>query len=301
MAIKLSLGPVPYCWPREAVHAFYRRVAKWPVDIVYLGETVCARRGALSIAEWLALAGKLEASGKEVVLSTLLLPETASDLLFLQRLCGNGHHPVEANDMAAVHLLPEAARFVAGSGSNIYNDHTLRFLAGLGMYRWVAPVELTRDALADIQRHRPPGVETEVLFFGRMPLAVSTRCFTARSHGLPRDACGDRCRDDPDGLSLATREGEPFLTVNGTQLLSALPYNLFSEIHDLAALGVNVLRIIPETNGTEALIDLLHRFRTGTRSLPETIRHVQALFPNGTCNGYWHGGAGMASTDTTSV
>ena len=39
--MKLALGPLLYYWPREAVLAFYREAAGWPVDCVYLGETVC--------------------------------------------------------------------------------------------------------------------------------------------------------------------------------------------------------------------------------------------------------------------
>jgi collagenase-like PrtC family protease len=42
--MKIALGPLQYYWPRETVLAFYREVAGWPVDTVYLGETVCSRR-----------------------------------------------------------------------------------------------------------------------------------------------------------------------------------------------------------------------------------------------------------------
>ncbi len=51
-------------------------------------------------------------------------------------------------------------------------------------------------------------VVTEVFAFGRMPLAFSARCFTARHHRLKKDECDFRCRDDADGLLLATSEGE---------------------------------------------------------------------------------------------
>jgi len=90
-------------------------------------------------------------------------------------------------------------------------------LAKQGLKRWVLPVELSRQTLADMQRLRPDGVETEVLVYGRLPLAYSARCFTARAHNLPKDDCQFRCLDYPDGLPLSTREGEDFLVLNGTR------------------------------------------------------------------------------------
>jgi collagenase-like PrtC family protease len=40
------------------------------VDIVYLGETICSKRNQVRFEDWLAIAERLEAAGKEVVLST---------------------------------------------------------------------------------------------------------------------------------------------------------------------------------------------------------------------------------------
>src|SRR5690606_37542884 len=63
--MKLSLGPMQYFWPREHTLAFYRDVAGWPVDIVYLGETICSKRRELRLQDWLAIAHELVAAGKE--------------------------------------------------------------------------------------------------------------------------------------------------------------------------------------------------------------------------------------------
>ena len=71
--MQLSLGPLQYFWPRERTLAFYREAIHWPVDIIYLGETVCSKRRELRTADWLALAEELAASGKQIVLSTLAL------------------------------------------------------------------------------------------------------------------------------------------------------------------------------------------------------------------------------------
>jgi collagenase-like PrtC family protease len=137
---KLALGPVLYYWPKEKLLDFYERMSATPVDIVYLGETVCSKRHAMNTADWLDLAERMRAAGKEVVLATMALLEAESELKTLRRLCENGRFTVEANDMGAVRLLSERKTpFVLGTGINVYSDRTLQFLAGLGAKRWVMP------------------------------------------------------------------------------------------------------------------------------------------------------------------
>jgi collagenase-like PrtC family protease len=292
---KLSLGPVPYYWSRETLLGFYDRIASTPVDIVYLGETVCSKRRPLKTGEWLELAADLQAAGKEVVLSGLTLLEAGSELASLKRLCREQAFLIEANDMAAVQLLAGNRPFVTGPAVNIYNSRTLSVLAELGLQRWVLPVELSRDTLADMQAQRPAGVATEVFVFGRLPLAWSARCFTARAHNLPKDDCQFRCLDYPDGLLLSTREDESFLVLNGIQTQSAHTLNLISELDDLAQLGVDVLRISPQSLHTETAIRIFYDCLQGTRSTHEAETELAGLMPVGPCNGYWHGGAGMDS------
>ena len=77
--LRLALGPVQYYWSRDDLLVFYDNVAESPVDIVYLGETVCAKRRSLHLDDWLALGEQLAAAGKEVVLSSLALIEAEGD------------------------------------------------------------------------------------------------------------------------------------------------------------------------------------------------------------------------------
>lgn len=295
---KLSLGPVPYYWPRGQLLDFYERMAQTPVDIVYIGETVCPKRRALRREQWLELAQWLEQAGKEVVLSSLTLIESGSDLALLKRLCRNGRFMVEANDMGAVGLLAGQQPFVSGPSVNVYNAATLDVLARQGLKRWVLPVELSQATLRDMQRQRPPGVETEVLVFGRLPLAYSARCFTARAHNLPKDDCQFRCLDYPDGLLLSTRETHPFLVLNGIQIQSARSCNLIDATQELVDLKVDVLRISPQARHTERVIQAFHARLHGSAPQDGSI-NLDELTPSGSCNGYWHGTAGMAVCDVS--
>jgi collagenase-like PrtC family protease len=294
MTPRLSLGPLPYYWPREEVLDFYAHIAAAPVDIVYLGETVCSKRRSLSGVEWLELAARLQDAGKEVVLSTLTLLEAGSEIGSLRRLCEQADFLIEANDMAAVQLLSGKRPFVTGPAVNIYNARTLAVLAELGLQRWVLPVELSREALADLQGQRPAGVATEVLVYGRLPLAWSARCFTARAHDLPKDDCRFRCLDYPDGLLLSTREDEEFLVLNGIQTQSARTLNLIAELGDLVQLGVEVLRISPQSRHTAAIIEAFHAALRDPAEAARAAAELDGYMPVGPCNGYWHGDAGMA-------
>ncbi len=283
--MRLTLGPLQYFWPRQRVLDFYAAMAALPLDVIYLGETVCSKRRELRGGDWLALARELAASGREVVLSALTLIEAESELASLKRLVENGEFAVEANDMSAVQLLRERGLpFIVGPGINLYNQRALALLRRAGMTRWVPGVEQGREQLAEIRQAADAGTlpEIELIAWGRLPLAYSARCFTARAHDLAKDDCGFRCLDAPEGLLLATRDGAPFLRINGIQVQSEAVCDLAPEIDELRAAGVNLLRLYPQPQG---MADAVAYFRAALAQPPPQRR--------GDCNGYWHGAAGM--------
>ena len=49
--LALTVGPVLYYWSRENLMRFYAEVADSPADTVVLGESVCARRRELRLAD----------------------------------------------------------------------------------------------------------------------------------------------------------------------------------------------------------------------------------------------------------
>lgn len=290
--MKLALGPILYYWPRETVLQFYAAVADTPVDIVYLGESVCSRRHELKLSDWLELADMLAAAGKEVVLSTQVLLESKTDISMLHRITGNGSHAVEANDMGAVHCM-DGNPFIAGPHLNIYNAPTLDYIAGTGAWRWVMPLEMGGAQLAQVLQQRTSTIETEVFSYGRMPLAFSARCFSARHRNLPKDDCQFVCREYPDGLPLNTREGQHFLVLNGIQTQSALVYNLVHELPVMAELGVAVARISPQSQHTPRIIELFHAVASGKMTADAAMREMLPLMPDAPCDGYWHGRPGL--------
>ncbi|MEP7180761.1 MAG: U32 family peptidase [Betaproteobacteria bacterium] len=291
--MKIALGPVLTCWEKAHLDAFYAAASTWPVDIVYLGEVVCSRRHEYRLADWIDAADALAAAGKEVVLSAQALMESESDLKTLRRIVANGRYMVEANDMGAVHLLADHAPFVAGPHLNVYNTPTLSLLSSLGAVRWVPPVEMTQASLAAILAHAPAGLATEVFAWGRLPLAFSARCFTARHYDLPKDDCRFVCVAHPDGLTLATKDGEPFLVLNGIQTQSHRVHSLVAALPDLARLGVDALRVSPQAGHTGEIVAALRAALDGRIAPSAAEATMAALSPAPPCNGYWHDRPGL--------
>ncbi len=299
--LKLSLGAPQYYWSRQTYFDFYEAMAATAVDIVYLGETVCSRRKELRLQDWLDIAELMRSSGKEAVLSTQVLLESGVEVSTMHKVTANTDWPVEAGDMGAVQRVAGKRPFTGGMHLNIYNLPTLQWLASLGATRWVAPLEMKHEDLAALIQNGPQALQTEVFAYGRMPLAFSARCFTARQRNLPKDDCQFSCLDHPDGLMLKTRESEEFLVLNGIQTQSARVHNLIDELPRMQRLGVAVARISPQSQHMTEVVALFDAVRKGQLSGPEARAQLQPLMPDQISNVTWHGRHGPELVDSPAL
>lgn len=290
---EISVGPVLYYWPRTQLLSFYAEVADSPAGSVVLGEVVCSRRHEMKLADWLALGRDLQAAGKEVVLATQALIESEADLRMLRRIAEQGEFLVEVGDASALGVLTDMKLpFSLGPHINVYSPQALLEYARLGATRWVAPVELSLAAVGDIRS----GMPTEVLAHGRLPLAFSARCFTARHHRLSKDQCEFRCRDDGDGLLLSTSEGRPFLVLNGIQTQSAAQQCLITHRAALQAAGVSRLRLSPSSTGFSAVIEAYDEvMNQGADAAAALGRLRTASLAGGLVDGFARGQAGVCN------
>ncbi|PZD67635.1 U32 family peptidase [Pantoea ananatis] len=288
--MKYSLGPVLWYWPTATLEHFYHLTADSSADIVCLGEAVCSKRRATPFAAWMDLARMLSARGKQVVISTLALLQSPSELKELQRYVENGEFIIEANDLGTVNMAAERRLpFVAGPTLNVYNADALQLLVKEGMTRWCLPVEMPRDWLVELlQQCETRGIrrqfEVEVLGYGHLPLALSARCFTARSENRAKDACETCCIHYPHGRRVLSQESQQVFVLNGIQTLSGYCYNLGNDLVGMHN-DVDIVRLSPQDEETLSLID---RFRAN-----EEGQAPLDLAKNRDCNGYWRKLPGM--------
>jgi collagenase-like PrtC family protease len=288
---KIALGAVPYFWSQDDYRAFYQQVAASPVAIVYLGETVCSKRRSMKFDDWLDIAEQLTAAGKQVVLSTMTLIEAESELKYLSKIASQQAYLSEANDMAAIQVAQQHQNaFVAGCAINVYNNRAIDILQRSGMTRWSVPVELGADDIAPLVEHAHQlGVEVEYQVFGRMPLAYSARCFTARHHHLPKDDCQLKCLDYEQGIRIKTQEGDDFAQINGIQTQSAKVSNLLGHWQKLQQAGIDILRIVPV--GARDTISVIQQLADSMKN--DEPGKLQLRQPYEFCNGYWWQQEGM--------
>ncbi len=296
MSAKLTLGPVLFNWTPEQWRDFYFRIAdEAPVDTVYVGEVVCSKRAPFFEPVLPDVVERLMAAGKEVVFSTLALIMTDREMEAVRDLAGAEDFVVEANDVSACALLAGRPH-VVGPMVNVYNEGTLQYLVGNGATRVCLPPELPAVSVGVLAK--ASGAETEVQVFGRLPLAISARCYHARSRGWEKDACQYACGDDPDGMDLETVDGTPFLAVNGTQTMSYTYCSLLFELAALVSMGVGHLRLSPHATDMVAVAGLFRDVVDGKMDPGDAEDRLSGLVEGVPfSNGFYHGTEGKVLYD----
>jgi collagenase-like PrtC family protease len=243
---EITLGPILFNWAPERWRDFYFRIAdEAPVGTVYLGEVVCAKRAPLFADQIAEVAERLTAAGKQVVLTTPAQVVHKIDRQLVEQVCATQDALVEANDGSALLYLRGRPHHI-GPFVNAYNERSAALLARNGARNFCLPPEMPADAVRTFcAGTRDLDATVEVQVFGRVPLALSARCYHARAHRRSKDSCQYVCDEDVDGLELKTLEGRPFLAVNGIQTLSYDYLNLLDELDELRDAGVTRFRLSP--------------------------------------------------------
>ncbi|WP_212524094.1 U32 family peptidase [Actibacterium sp. MT2.3-13A] len=297
--MELTVGPNQFFWEAPRWAKFYAGLARAPVDRVVLGELVCSKRLPFYQDRLPEAIEVLADAGKEVVLTSLALVTLKRERRMTADLLAMGLE-VEVNDLTALAHLPEGVEFSVGPLVNVYNEGTLAWLAARGARRICLPPELPLDSVRVLARAAADlGVSIEVWGHGRLPLAISGRCYHARLHGRTKDNCQFACGDDPDGRAVDTLDGQPFLAVNGVQTLSASTASMAHHVEALAEAGVSALRLSPQS-GDFVRLCRLYRDRVAggmdgealsAALLPEVAGGALSDgFLNGPCGADWSGG-----------
>lgn len=300
--MELTLGPILFEWTRDKTLSFYEEVSRMPVTTVYLGEVVCAKKRGLSVEDIFNVGTMLERAGKKVVVSTLAVVSNEEELESVRKAVGLPF-AVEANDMSVFNIVSGTGGGTgggtgAGTGKEVfagphiqaYNTDDIEFLRGVGAKRFTFPVELPRESIKyNIEN---TGVEAEVFAHGKVPLAISWRCYTSRAFGLKKSSCRLDCERHPDGMEIDTLKGEPAFTICGTFILSPLPLTLIEFTDDLADIGVKALRISPHHKDTGKIVEVFRKRLDGVVAPGEALDELKPTGPRGFSNGWYTGEAG---------
>lgn len=294
--MQLTLGPILGNWPADRFADFYARIAdEADIDRVVIGEVVCSKRLPFFADRIAPAAERLAAAGKQVVFASLglvTLPRERRQARDATELGG----PVEINDLTMLRYLAPGQPFTVGPLVNVYNEGTLGFLAARGALSVCLPPELPLASIATLARAAPStGADIEVWGFGRVPLAISGRCYHARIHGLAKDSCQFVCAQDPDGLEVDTLDGEPFLAANGVQTLSFTCADALGAVDALAAAGVARLRLSPQSCDMVAVARIFRDRCAGRIDPADATTRLSALLPSmPLSNGFMLGPVGAA-------
>lgn len=275
----LTVGPNQYFWKADAWAGLYDDLAQAPVDRVVLGELVCSKRLPFFQDRIPEAIATLVGAGKEVALTSLALVTLKRERKLTADLIGM-EVEIEVNDLTALAHIPEGTPFSVGPLVNVYNEATLGWLAKRGATRVCLPPELSLESVEILAgAARDLGVAVEVWGHGRIPLAISGRCYHARLHGRTKDNCQFACEDDPDGLDVRTMEDRPFLTMNGVQTLSGSYAAMIRQVERLRGAGVSALRLSPQSADFAGLCRIYRDVLEGEIDADEAEAAIRAIDP----------------------
>lgn len=295
----IVLGPILFHWPSDKWRDFYLRIAdEAPIDTVVLGEVVCSKRAPFYEPLYAEVAERMQKAGKKVTFSTLAEVTVRPDRKAVESICDLTDVMIEANDASALWHLAGKPHAI-GPFMNVYHEDTLAFLASRGASHFCLPPELPAEAIAVLGKKAGEiGVTLETQAYGRIPLALSARCYHARAHGRTKDSCMFVCEQDPDGMELNTLSGKPFLAINGIQTLSHTCLNLMQELPALVKMGITSFRLSPHTHDMVRVAEIFRSALDKKISAKGALVQLENMAGIPFSNGFFHKTEGFRWIET---
>ncbi|HWG89767.1 MAG TPA: DUF3656 domain-containing protein [Candidatus Thermoplasmatota archaeon] len=235
------------CWTLENLHAALRGGAK---TVYFSGLKVGGlqpKYDVEAVAEALRLC---EEHGADLWLASGMIQKDYEVDQFRATLERFPTLNVLAGNHGAFQVARQLGRRVVGDWMlNVYNSVTVDYLRAHGAERLTLSPELTLDQMADIAKHTPERVEAIV--HGRLTLMTSEYCSIGHAEACQLDGgTWAPCHDKK--YRLQDRLGKHFpLETDGAcrmYILNSVELNMINKLPQLAAAGLDVLRI--ETIGS---------------------------------------------------
>ncbi|MCF6357496.1 MAG: glycoside hydrolase family 3 C-terminal domain-containing protein [Draconibacterium sp.] len=169
--MKLSLGPITYFWTKEKTLEFYEQVAKSPVDIVYLGETICSKRAVIRFSDWMDIerlfltqkvAGSPEEAIKMSVDAGMDMHMHGPDFLEpLEKMVKNGIISEARIDESCRKILK--AKFLVGIFNNPFSDEEVSKTILFNDEHKKLALKAARESIILLKNSSLPGQENSLL------------------------------------------------------------------------------------------------------------------------------------------
>ncbi|MEW6188986.1 MAG: U32 family peptidase [Actinomycetota bacterium] len=287
--MEIAIGPLPTNWGKEKILDYYGKVAAHPaINRAYIGEIACTKRNILDPGFFIEIQDLLKRAGKEVILSTPVLPTNEEDLNKSRALMAKARE-IEVNNMGIFNIWLKEFRerpLTLGSFFNVYNPQSARFLLKYKIRRIVFPVDISMNTMEKMCQEID--IPFEVVVYGNFPIAFSWRCYTARAFGSLRRGCGFKCYEVKN-LPQATLEGEPLFMMNGPAVYNGKTYCLVSHLKGFREVGITSIRIESTPENVVEVVDIFKAVIDGKISPALAEEKLAPLSPYGLDTCYFSG------------
>ena len=301
------MGRAPELLAPAGGRAQLEAAVRFGADAVYFA---CDRFGLRQRAENFALdevpsaVACAHAAGARayVALNTLMDADDVAALpAYLEALDAAGADALIVSDLGAFSLARKHAPSMelhVSTQAGVMNAEAARMWHELGASRVVCAREMSVDDIARLRADAPRELELEAFVHGAMCMAVSGRCLissvmTGRSGN--KGHCAQPCRWSY-ALVEEKRPGEFFPVeedARGTYVMNARDLNMIAHLDDLAAAGVDSLKIEGRNKKAFYVATVVHAYRSvlDGASASEAAAELDAVSHRPYSTGFYYGRA----------